>query len=61
MIITDRIPDVGIVKDRNAITGVGTWVVTCSLSGLTPEKARVLAAELLNAADEAERFTKDGR
>jgi hypothetical protein len=32
MIITDRIPDVGIVKDRNAITGVGTWVVTCSLT-----------------------------
>ncbi len=61
MIITDRIPDVGMQKLRNVITGEPRWVVTVSMSGLVPADARQLAAELLNAADECERFTEAGR
>ena len=59
IITTDRIPDVGMVKERRS--GEGNWVVTVLMAGLTPTKARQLAAELLNAAEECERFTREGR
>lgn len=61
MIISDQIPDVGMLKERNRITDETLWVVTCSLSGLTSDKARRLAAELLNAADDVDRLNEVGR
>lgn len=55
-VITDEIPDVGVLKQRNRITNERTWIVTISISGLSPDKARVLAAELLNAADQVDKL-----
>lgn len=56
MIITEEIPDVGIVKQRSPHASERTWVVTTSIHGLTPDKARQYAAELLNAADQVDKL-----
>lgn len=55
-VITDEIPDVGVLKQRNRITNERTWIVTISISGLTSANARTLAAELLNAADQVDKL-----
>jgi hypothetical protein len=62
VIITDRIPDVGMLKERKPFSAdEPQWVVTVSMSGLTSENARRLAAELLNAADDVDHLNEAGR
>lgn len=57
VIVTTDMPDVGIQKARQR--GVRQWWVMVSIHGLTPEDARKLAGELLNAADDVEKRNKE--